>query len=81
MKVALMMEEELALRGLGVCFNGEEEGGASEDVSWRRRFTAGVAGVCVCGPLEKKDMRLFCLRLSLDCVGFRLDEDMAASVC
>ena len=77
MNVALMTEEELALRGFGVCFNGEEDGGASEDVSWRRRFT----GVCGCGPLEKKDMRLFCLRFSLDCDGFNLDEDMAAAVC
>ena len=76
--VALMMEEELALRGFGVCFDGEEDGGASEDVSWRRRFTAGVAGAC--GVLEKKDMRLFCLRLSLDCDGFSLDVDMVASV-
>jgi hypothetical protein len=78
--VALMTEEELALRWLGVCLNGEEDGGASEEVSLRRRFTAGVAGVCGCGPLEKKDMRLFCLRFSLDCNGFSLDEDMAASV-
>lgn len=77
--VALMMEEELALRGFGVSFSGEEDGGASEDVSWRRRFTAGVAGVCGCGPLEKKDMRLFCLRFSFDWDGFSLDEDMAAS--
>lgn len=76
---ALMTEEELALRKFGVCFNGEEDGGASEDVPWRRRFAAGVAGVCVCGPLEKKDMRLFCLRFSLDSDGLRLDEDMAAS--
>ena len=80
MNVALMMEEELALRGFGVSFKGEEDGGASEDVSWRRRFTAGVAGVCGCGPLEKKDIRLFCLRFSLDCDGLSLDEDMAASV-
>ena len=80
MSAALVMEEELALRGFGVRFNGEEDGGASEDVSWRRRFTAGVAGVCGCGPLEKKDMRLFCLRFSLDCDGFSLDEDMAATV-
>lgn len=77
--VALMMEEELALRGFGVCFNGEEDGGASEDVSWRRRFTAGVAGVSACGVLEKNDMRLFCLRFSLDCDGFSLDVDMVAS--
>ena len=46
MNVALMMEEELALRVFGVWFKGEEDWGASEDVSWRRRFTAGVAGVC-----------------------------------
>lgn len=30
---ALMTEEELALRNVGVCFSGEEDGGASEDVS------------------------------------------------
>ena len=31
--VALMTEEVLALRGFGVRFNGEEDGGPSEDVS------------------------------------------------
>jgi hypothetical protein len=30
--VALMTEEELALRGFGVWSSGEEDGGASEDV-------------------------------------------------
>lgn len=33
MNVALMTEDVLALRGFGVWFNGEEDGGASEDVS------------------------------------------------
>lgn len=79
MNAALKTEEELALRRFGVCFNGEEDGGASEDVSGRRRFAAGVAGVWVCGPLEKKDMRLFCLRFSLDWGGLMLEEDMALS--
>lgn len=29
----LMTEEELALREFGVCFNGGEDGGASEEMS------------------------------------------------